>query len=154
MTKHSPDPKANELLALSEEVSRVAHSLAQLALEPGTPRPARRRSGRHASQDAVARLIRARRARGSYVPPDLFGEPVWDMLLYLLHEEMSHSRVSASAAVEASGVPVRIGRRWLNALAERRLVLISADAPGDPVVRLSPDLSGALRRYVDEVVGS
>ena len=153
MTKHSSDSKVNELLALSEEVSRVAESLAQLALEPGTQGPLEQSGSRHdVSRDAVARLIRARRGRVGYLPQELLAEPVWDILLHLLHEEMSQCRVSVSRAVAASGVPERVGQRWLNALAERRLILLSMDAAGEEVIELAPRLSAALRRSVSEVI--
>jgi hypothetical protein len=74
------------------------------------------------------------------------------MLLHLLHEEMGHCPVPVSSAVAASGVPERVGRRWLSALAERRLILVPTDATGEQSVELAPSLSAALRRYVGEVV--
>jgi hypothetical protein len=153
MTSHSSDPKAKELLALSEEVSRVADSLAQLALKPG-PRDAIASGVDDASQRVLAKLIRARRERSGYLPEDLLGEPVWDMLLHLLHEEMNQSQVPLSSALEAAGAPQRVAVRWLNALAQRRLVRLSTDAAGQEIVELAPSVSAGLRRYVRDVLAS
>ena len=155
MTSYSGETKAKELLALSEEVSRVAESLAQLALEPGTSESLGRASSEDdLSQQAVATLIRARRARAGYLQADLLGEPVWDMLLHLLHEEMNQSQVPLSSALEAAGVPQRVAVRWLNALAQRRLVRLSTDAAGQEIVELAPSVSAGLRRYVRDVIAS
>jgi hypothetical protein len=153
MTSHSSDPKAKELLALSEEVSRVADSLAQLALKPA-PRDAIASGVDDASQRVLAKLIHARRERSGYLPEDLLGEPVWDMLLHLLHEEMNQSQVPLSSALEAAGAPQRVAVRWLNALAQRRLVRLSTDAAGQEIVELAPNVSAGLRRYIRDVIAS
>jgi len=152
MTSHFHDTKTKELLALSEEVGRVAESLAQLALGHSPSEASEAAGGSDdASRQAVARLIRARRERSRYLPADLLGEPVWDMLMHLLHGEMTLSPTSISSVVDSSGVPERVARRWLSALAERRLVLVTSDAAGEELVELVPNVSAALRRYVSEV---
>lgn len=153
MAKHSKDPKSKELLALSEEVGRVAETLAQLALGSGPAEAAGSPGGPNDPPlEAVAKLIQARRERCRYLSPDLLGEPAWDMLLQVLHQEMSLCRVSASRLVEVAGVPRPVARRWLDALVQRRMILVSNDAVGEEIVELVPEVSAALRRYFSEVV--
>jgi len=125
MTRHSPDPKKRQLLALSEEVNRVAESLAQLALAPA-PAPADAAASGEGdadlAQDTLAWAIRARRERARFLPAQLLGEPAWDIMLLLLEAEFAERRVSVPSVCEASGVPERVALRWLNAMADERLV--------------------------------
>lgn len=157
MTRHSPDPKKRQLLALSEEVNRVAESLAQLALAPApADAAASDEGGRDVAQDTLAWAIRARRERARFLPVQLLGEPAWDILLCLLEAEFAERRVSVSSVCEASGVPERVALRWLNGMADERLVAFEGQ-PGRieiQAVRLTAEASSALRRYLREVTAS
>jgi hypothetical protein len=156
MTKHAPDTEAKRLLALSEQVSRVAQSLAALAI--GAPNGA---EGANTNSDelelaekAVAKVIWARSERALYIPTELFADPVWDIMLHLLHGEIAHRRVSVSSACLASGLPQTVGLRWLNTMVQHGLAEIEPD-PADSdsgSVELIPEVSIALRRYFREVL--
>ncbi|MFC7536803.1 hypothetical protein ACFQPG_05405 [Sphingomonas sp. GCM10030256] len=84
------DEGAARLRQLSEEVSRIASTLARLSGEAGPASPASVLQAPATAElpavpgDAVRSIIRARRARGNYLPADLFADPAWDMLLDLL----------------------------------------------------------------------
>jgi len=100
-------------------------------------------------------LIRLRRARGHFLPDDLFADPAWDILLDLLRSEIAHQKVSVSSACIAASVPQTTGLRWLKALEQNGLVKREPD-PLDArrtFVVLSEKASVAMRRYFIEVLG-
>jgi hypothetical protein len=156
MTKHAPDTEATRLLALSEQVSRVAQSLAQLAVGgPASPQGANSNADElEIAEESVARVIRARSERARYVPTELFGDPVWDIMLHLLHAEIAHRRASVSSACLASGLPESVGLRWLNTMVQHGLALVEPhpDVTAGGSIELVPEVSRALRRYFREVV--
>jgi DNA-binding MarR family transcriptional regulator len=158
MTELSPDPKADRLLQLSEEVSRIAGSLAQISIglsEPLKPRESSKGSNHlDVSKDVVCWLIRARRDRARYLCQDLFSEPAWDILLDLLRAELAQERVSVSSLCIASGVPATTALRCLKILTDQGLAVRRADLhDGRRVfVELAPEVSKSLRRYFIEVV--
>ena len=154
MTKHAPNKDAERLLAMSEKVGQVAQSLAQLALEGTGSRQQGSRGGEEPlSSETVDWLIRARQARLRYLPAGVFGEPVWDIMLYLLHAEITGRPVSVSSAQLATELPERVAARWLDAMAQYGLVAIR-NGPDDSeqMVELTPEASNALRRYFREVI--
>ena len=153
MTRYTPTTEAERLLALSEKVGRVAESLAELALE----RDSRERAGpsgdSHLSEEDVDWVIRARRERARYLPAGLFGEPVWDMMLHLLHAEIMGRCVPAADACLATGLDGRIGLRWLKAMIENGLVALQEESSdGEEHVELAREVSLGLRRYFREIV--
>lgn len=77
--------------------------------------------------EIAARLYKERRARDlifqQRLPSvSLFGEPAWDILLDLLHAEVTRKRVSVTSACLASSVPATTALRWLSHLADLGLV--------------------------------
>jgi len=159
MKEDSPEAKAELLLQLSKEVSRIAGSLAQLSI--GIEPPVRRNypfSNQNEFDVPIERvewLIRARRNRARYLTPELFADPAWDILLDLLRAEIAHERVSVSSACIAAAVPQTTGLRWLRTLEEHGLVVRQCDLHDArrSFVLLSQETSMALRRYFLEVVG-
>jgi hypothetical protein len=120
MKEDPPETKAELLLHLSNEVSRIAGSLAQLSIGAGTLPP---RTSPFCNQnefdvppERVDWLIKARRGRADYLTRQLFSDPAWDILLELLRAEIAQERVSASNACIAASVPTSTGLRWLRAL--------------------------------------
>ena len=160
MNDDSPEAEAERLLQLSEEVIRIAGSLARLANGLGASLrqdyPCSNLDEFHVPLERVTWLIQTRRDRARYVAPELFGEPAWDILLDLLRAELAHERMSVSTACVAAGVPPSSGLRWLKALEHRGLVVGQCDVldAGRTFVVLSPRASKALRRYFVEVVGT
>lgn len=152
MSAHSNDRSANRLLQLSDEVSRIAGTLARLSTEsaPVFRGPA---GVPEVSAGQVMAVIRARRLRARYFPDDIFGEPAWDMMLNLLHSELSQRRVAVSQLTAAADVPATTALRWITALVKKGLFIREAD-PFDGrrfFIELAPDTSAALRRYFSEV---
>jgi DNA-binding MarR family transcriptional regulator len=142
MSAYSPDRQAEHLLQLSNEVSRIAGTLARLSVEPGAAESLPK-------ERQVNDVIRARRLRGRFLPEDLFADPAWDMLLCLFRAELLQHRVAVSSICSSAAVPATTALRWLNTLVERRLCVRRAD-PHDGrrvFVELTPDASTSLRRY-------
>jgi DNA-binding MarR family transcriptional regulator len=151
------DRNAERLRQLSEEVSRIASTLARLSTGPAaSPQPLRPAADGEIpplSGDTVRKVIRARRLRASYFSEELFADPAWDMMLDLLQAEIAQLRVPVSSLCIAAAVPATTALRWLKTLVAQGLFVRRAD-PHDGrrvFVELAPDTSKALRRYFGEV---
>lgn len=153
----SADKQAARLRQLSEEVSRIASTLARLSSGPGAPSrridlvPAE--DVPEISAETVRGVIRARRLRSRYFPDDLFADPAWDMLLDLLQAEIAQLRVPVSSLCIAAAVPATTALRWLKTMVQEGLFVRRAD-PHDGrrvFVELAPQTSQALKRYFAEV---
>jgi hypothetical protein len=151
------DRSAERLRQLSDEVSRIAATLARLSAGPGIPPRALERAPAAdvpaLSVETVRNVIRARRLRARYFPEDLFADPAWDMLLDLLQAEIAQLRVPVSSLCIAAAVPATTALRWLKTMVAKGVFVRRAD-PHDGrrvFVELAPEASQALRRYFAEV---
>ena len=151
------DQSAERLRQLSDEVSRIASTLARLSTGPSAePRhfvPQAQADAPPVSADTVRAVIRARRLRSRFFADDLFADPAWDMLLDLLQAEIAQLRVPVSSLCIAAAVPATTALRWLKTMTDKGLFVRRAD-PHDGrrvFVELAPDASVALRRYFAEV---
>jgi len=153
----SRDPGAERLRQLSDEVSRIAATLARLSTVPPAPERELRKPVEgdvpDVSVEIVRSVIRARRLRGRFFPEDLFADPAWDMLLDLLQAEIAQLRVPVSSLCIAAAVPATTALRWLKGMTDNGIFVRRAD-PHDGrrvFVELSGDASIAMRRYFAEV---
>jgi Winged helix DNA-binding domain len=151
------DKSADRLRQLSEEVSRIASTLARLSAGPGAPprifEPQPSGDVPPLSAEIVRNVIRARRLRARYFPEDMFADPAWDMLLDLLQAEIAQLRVPVSSLCIAAAVPATTALRWLKTLVSQGLFVRRAD-PHDGrrvFVELAPATSQALRRYFADI---
>lgn len=151
------DQNAARLRQLSDEVSRIASTLARLSsgptASPAVPVARPVEDAPPVSADLVRSVIRARRLRSRYFEPDLFADPAWDMLLDLLQAEIAQLRVPVSSLCIAAAVPATTALRWLKTMTSKGLFVRRAD-PHDGrrvFVELAPQTSLALRRYFAEV---
>jgi hypothetical protein len=151
------DKNAARLRQLSDEVSRIAATLARLSTGPtATSRPPESQilaDAPEVSIETVRGVIRARRLRSRYFAEDMFADPAWDMLLDLLQAEISKLRVPVSSLCIAAAVPATTALRWLKTMVQEGLFIRSAD-PHDGrrvFVELAPATSQALRRYFADI---
>jgi DNA-binding MarR family transcriptional regulator len=151
------DKNAERLRQLSDEVSRIAATLARLSTGPGATAQPPDRAPTGAvpplTADTVRNVIRARRLRMRYFSQELFADPAWDMLLDLLQAEIAQLRVPVSSLCIAAAVPATTALRWLKTLVAQGLFIRRAD-PHDGrrvFVELAPEASHALRRYFADV---
>jgi DNA-binding MarR family transcriptional regulator len=147
---------AARLRQLSDEMGRIASTLARLSSGPGAPAI---KSGPETGKapdvdaEAVRTIIRARRLRSRYFSEELFADPAWDMLLDLLQAEIAQLRVPVSSLCIAAAVPATTALRWIKTMTEQGLFVRRAD-PHDGrrvFVELAPAASDAMRRYFAEV---
>lgn len=144
---------AERLRRLSEDVARIATTLAELSASARTVdyAPQRPRSiGDHKIDAVMVRgLIRVRRLREQFFPKDLFADPAWDMLLDLMAARLEQTRVAVSSLCIAAAVPPTTALRWIRTLTEHGLFLRKAD-PEDGrriFVELSDAAADALTAY-------
>ena len=148
---------AVRLRQLSDEVGRIAASLARLSSVPEqADRPAlvARDFGKVPELDGeqVRAVIRARRMRSRFFDEGLFADPAWDMLLDLLQAEIAQHRVPVSSLCIAAAVPATTALRWIRTMTDAGLFVRRAD-PHDGrriFVELSANASAAMRRYFAE----
>ena len=151
------DQSADRLRQLSDEVSRIAATLARLSAGPASVAPVAealpKADAPQVSAETVRSIIRARRLRARYFSEELFADPAWDMLLDLLQAEIAQLRVPVSSLCIAAAVPATTALRWLKTMVSNGLFVRRAD-PHDGrrvFVELAPETSFALRRYFAEV---
>ena len=151
------DRNTERLRQLSDEVGRIAATLARLSSGPSpAPSVIQQVSSAEAppvSAETIRSVIRARRLRARYFHEELFADPAWDMLLDLLQAEISHLRTPVSSLCIAAAVPATTALRWLKTMVSQGLFIRRAD-PHDGrrvFVELAPDASRALRRYFAEL---
>jgi DNA-binding MarR family transcriptional regulator len=151
------DKNAVRLRQLSDEVSRIAATLARLSTGPAATtrsvEPEQVGDAPEVSVETIRAVIRARRLRSRYFDEELFADPAWDMLLDLLYAEISNLRVPVSSLCIAAAVPATTGLRWLKTMVQQGIFLRQAD-PHDGrrvFVQLAPPSSQALRRYFADV---
>ena len=153
------EPSAARLRQLSDEVSRIAATLARLSVGPGSPAanrneaPAESGSVPAVDIETIRQVIRARRLRARYFDEELFADPAWDMLLDLLQAEIAQLRVPVSSLCIAAAVPATTALRWIKTMTDAGLFLRRAD-PHDGrrvFIELSRSASDGMRRYFGEV---
>ena len=152
------DQNATRLRQLSDEVSRIASTLARLSTGPTavarpTEQPPIAGDVPQVSVDTVRSVIRARRLRARYFQEEMFADPAWDMLLDLLQAEIAQHRVPVSSLCIAAAVPATTGLRWLKTMTQQGMFVRRAD-PHDGrrvFVELAPQASQSLRRYFADV---
>ena len=153
----SKEPSSARLRQLSDEVSRIAATLARLSTGPGAgagekPQPPKG-DAPPVSLETVRQIIRARRLRARYFDEELFADPAWDMLLDLLQAEIAQHRVPVSSLCIAAAVPATTALRWIKTMTDAGLFKRRAD-PHDGrrvFIELAPKASQALRGYFSAV---
>ncbi len=152
------DQNAARLRQLSDEVGRIASTLARLSAVPPLAPSQRaveiiREEPPSVSVEHIRNVIRARRLRARFFSEELFADPAWDMLLDLLQAEIAQLRVPVSSLCIAATVPATTALRWLRTMVDQKLFVRRAD-PHDGrrvFVELAPDASRAMRAYFAEV---
>lgn len=147
---------ADRLLMLSEEVGRIARTLASLSEEGrAAAKPTRpiadvaKAPRRPIRAEDIRRVIRARRLRARFFDTELFADPAWDMLLDLYAARAERRQVAVSSLCIASAVPPTTALRWIRTMSDQDLLVRIADpADGRRVfIELSDAAAEAMAAY-------
>ena len=154
------DNSTARLRQLSEDVGRIAATLARLSNGPDSVKPlAAAPAGLtekpvgEVTRHQVQSVIRARRARSRFFSDELFADPAWDMLLDLTQAEIAQVRVPVSSLCIAAAVPATTALRWIKTLTDTGIFLRRSD-PHDGrrvFVELAPATSQAMLAYFGHV---
>ena len=129
------EDESERLARLSDEVSRIARTLAEMAeREPRAPSAAQDRSVDYRAEEPppvtsaeVRRMIRTRRLREQFFDAVLFADPAWDMLLDLMAAGLDGQRVAVSSLCIAAAVPPTTALRWIRTMTEQGLFVRESD---------------------------
>jgi DNA-binding MarR family transcriptional regulator len=91
------------------------------------------------------RISSLRRDRAQYFEPEIFSDAGWDILLSLYIAKREHEPMTEATVCEESGVPPSIAVRWLQSLAELRLVKRMKKAHGEQSSRVELTGEGVRR---------
>ncbi|WP_097093715.1 winged helix DNA-binding protein [Novosphingobium sp. Chol11] len=143
--RHSDD----DLDALTEEVfarikARVARGKQQ-AEEPFQTIP-------QSSVEMAQRIIRERRLRDKAFGSDLFGEPIWDMMLDLFVSGEMSTQVSISSLCIAASVPSTTALRQIQLMHQRGIIQRTPD-PKDHR-RIFVSMTPQWRESLDQLLSS
>ncbi|HET8612524.1 MAG TPA: winged helix DNA-binding protein [Sphingomonas sp.] len=150
------EANSRRLAQLSEEVGRIARTLAALSGDEGAvrePAAALRLaggSGESASDGAMARaILRLRRLRDQHFNSALFADPAWDMLLDLTAARHERRPVAVSSLCIAAAVPATTALRWIGTMTDHGLLARHPD-PDDGrrvFIALTERAAGAMAAY-------
>jgi DNA-binding MarR family transcriptional regulator len=157
MTKYSQTIDPDRLHQLSDEVSRIASTLAQLSMSVEgqglAPKAELLSAAPEVTEDSVRWIINARSLRSRFLPADLFADPAWDILLELLRAEVAQQRISVSSLCVAANAPPTTALRYIKTMTKQGMIAREPDAfDGRRIyITLAPETSKALRGYVTSV---
>jgi hypothetical protein len=169
----------SQLRQLSEEVGRIARTLALLSESERHTGPDRREGANDRREtdrrenerrevpdrrnhggdrqmptvSTIRAMIRARRLRDQYFSGELFADPAWDMLLDLLLARMERRTVAVSSLCIAAAVPPTTALRWIKRLTEEGIFVRTAD-PRDGrrvFIDLSEEAADGMAAYIRAV---
>ncbi len=80
-----------------------------------------------ATARSIRTLIRHRRDRMRFFPPELFADPAWDILLDLAAARLEGSSVPISSLCIAANVPTTTALRWIATMVDIGLLARRAD---------------------------
>lgn len=94
-------------------------------------------------------ILRVRRDRHRDLPKELFGgELAYELLLVLFIADAKGQRLSGRTALAEVDGPERVGRRWIEYLTRKRLILGDGDGNLDDTLTLTPRALNALEQWL------
>jgi hypothetical protein len=120
--------RKRRLAELSEEVGRIARTLASMSIDETAERAApEHRQPALGDGSLVRAFIRLRRLRGQHFMPELFADPAWDILLDLTAARLEGRMVAVSSLCIAAAVPATTALRWITQMTEQEILVRKQD---------------------------
>jgi DNA-binding MarR family transcriptional regulator len=119
-------PTSHSLLKQAEALQAQAAELAEIISRADNDPGTMLMTGKGTAALAKG-IIRARTQRSKFLPPSLFAEPAWDILLELYSAELAQQRMTVTQVCAAAKVPATTALRWLGTLETSQLVVRHAD---------------------------
>ena len=137
----------NGMASKLDEVAAAMRGLAEnKQLASGTEH-----DGAAPALDMVAEgMLQQRHARARFLPPSLFHEPAWEILLSLFVAQRRGRTLNVKHLVEQVDAPVTTSQRWIDTLAHMKLVQRLTDANDRRRIELSLSETAvaAVERYL------
>jgi hypothetical protein len=137
----------SELRRIAEALEVLEQRISDLKAQTADSDPQKRSALFHAKK-----LYRDRRDREQmFGAPNLFGEPVWDMLLDLFIAAEECKQISVSSLCIASAAPMTTALRWIGIMESQSLIV----RQGDPTdlrriyLELTPNTLEKLRAFFE-----
>jgi DNA-binding MarR family transcriptional regulator len=104
--------------------------------------------------EAAKWLYDQRRRREQFLPPELFGEPAWDILLILYWAQHSQRRLSVSAVCASAGAPNTTALRHIEHLCRSAYIVRKAHPTDRRIswLSLSNDADQRIGQYLDRLL--
>ena len=99
-------------------------------------------------------LFEERQLRAEHLPlSDLFGEPAWDVLLFLFVSQAQGKGAKIEGLAIAARMPVTQALRWLERLEQREMVFAFRDEEneGEVFLRLTSKGHSAMSQYLHQI---
>jgi DNA-binding MarR family transcriptional regulator len=154
------EANSRRLAELSEEVGRIARTLASLSAA-GVSAAGADAAQRPEESSAPARpvpsdsamvraILRLRRLRDQHFEPALFADPAWDILLDLTAAGIERRQVAVSSLCIAAAVPPTTALRWITQMTEQAILIRKPDpVDGRRVfIALSDAAAAAMTAYL------
>jgi hypothetical protein len=130
-----------ELRATADKLLVLADQLERSGIIEAAPSPKRSAAALERRLPQLASIAAIeydrRRARDRHLPPDLLGEPAWDILLDLLVLQARGKQTPVTSACLGSGVASTTALRWITALEACGFVKRTASGHDKRVVYLT-----------------
>lgn len=100
------------------------------------------------------RLFEERQLRNQHLPlSDMFGEPAWDVLLFIFVSQAKGKGAKVDGLAIASRMPVTEALRWLERLEKREMVFAFRDEEnsGEVFLRLTAKGHSAMSQYLHQI---
>lgn len=97
----------------------------------------------------AAAMLEFRRGRSETLPPDLFGETAWDMLLELFVADAKGQQLTGRDVSRRSNIPPTVLSRWLIHLTKIDLVVGDGSGNLDDPLTLSGKAFESLEQAMD-----
>ena len=101
------------------------------------------------SASLAAAMLEFRRTRSSILPPELFAEPAWDLLLELFIADAEGRRLTARQVCIRAGIAPSVMSHWLKHLSQSGFVTGDGEGDLDDLLTMSAGMLDSMEKMMD-----